>query len=197
MRPIDAPDASGRFLLRIDPNLHASLRAEAAARNESLNELCARTLAEHAFDPVAGAFGPVVRRALGLFEGALVGIIAIGSWARGEAADGSDVDVLVVVAPGIAVTRALYRRWDAQSVTCDGRAVDPHFIVLPDPAAPVTGVWAEAARDGIVVFERAHAVSRYLGHVRRQELSGVRRRSTAHGQPYWATPSPEVAHAQS
>ena len=183
--------------MRLDPDLHAALRAEAAARNVSLNELCARTLAEHAFDPVAGAFGPVVRRALGLFEGALVGLVAFGSWARGDAAPGSDVDVLVVVAPGIDVTRELYRRWDVEPVTCDGRAVDPHFIVLPDPAAPVSGVWADAARDGIVVFERSHQVSRHLGHVRRQVLSGVRRRSTAHGQPYWSTPSPEVAHAES
>lgn len=192
----DAGDASGRFLLRLDPGLHAALRTRAGARGISLNELCARTLAAHAFESDADGFGPVLRRALALFEGALVGIVAIGSWARGEAADTSDVDVLVVVGPEVPITRALYRRWDAEPLRLEGRVVDPHLIALPDRAAPITGVWSEAARDGIVVFERGHAVSRHLGHVRRHLLAGGPRRAVAHGQPYWAAPRREESHAQ-
>jgi len=199
MRGDDANEegaASGRFLLRLDPQLHAILRAEAAARRVSLNALCTRTLAEHACGPHGSPLGPIVRRALALLEDALIGVVGIGSWARGEAAGDSDVDVLLVVAPNVAITRALYRRWDAEPATVDGRVVDPHVIALPDVGGTITGVWAEAARDGIVVFERHHAVSRYLGHVRRRLAGGAHRRSTAHGQPYWVAPQPEKAHAK-
>ena len=53
----------------------------------------------------------------------LVGIIVHGSSARGEARTTSDVDVLVVVDLALALTRALYRRWDEIPVTWQGRRV--------------------------------------------------------------------------
>jgi len=189
--------ASGRFVLRLGRDLHAALRHAAAARGLSLNALCARVLEDHAFGAsTGGGCDAVVRHARARFGDALAGVVAFGSWARGDAASSSDLDVLVVLNRGVAVTRDLYRRWDQQPPSCDGRAVDAHVVALPEPDAAVSALWAEVARDGIVLFERDHRVSRHLGRVRRAILTGARRRSTAHGQPYWLPPRPEDAHAQ-
>ncbi|MEO8083390.1 MAG: nucleotidyltransferase domain-containing protein [Ardenticatenales bacterium] len=190
------PSASGRFLLRLDAQLHAALRAEAAAEKVSLNELCARTLAAYAFDGKPDDLRAVVDHAAALYGDTLVGIVAFGSWARGEAADGSDVDVLIVLAPGKAITRDLYRRWDAAPLTLDERTVDPHLVALPERAAPVSAVWAEVARDGLILHDRDHRLARHLGAVRRVLLAGTRRRGTIHGQPYWAEVTREGSHAE-
>ncbi len=39
-------DFSGKFILRVDPNLHRRLAAKAIAEGESLNAFCAKTLAK-------------------------------------------------------------------------------------------------------------------------------------------------------
>ena len=76
--------ASGRFVLRIDPGLHAALRAAARESGVSLNDYCVRKLALPvgslaATDPA----GAAVARAAGLFGERLLGVVAYGSWARG------------------------------------------------------------------------------------------------------------------
>jgi hypothetical protein len=50
----------------------------------------------------------------------------------------------------------------------------------------VTGLWAEAALDGVVLFERGLVVSKRLAAVRRDIVAGRLVRRLAHGQPYWA-----------
>ena len=47
------------------------------------------------------------------------------------------------------------------------------------------GIWYEAAIDGIVLWDRSLAVSRFLASVRRYLLEGGRTRRTAYGVPYW------------
>ncbi len=178
--------ASGRFLLRLDPGVHAQLRAAAAAAGLSLNDYCARRLAA----PASGAtiLGPAtasVSRAAQLFGGELAAVLLFGSWARGEAGAASDVDLLVVLDPSIALTRELYRRWDEQSLDFEGRAVEVHFAHFPEVRDPPGALWAEAALDGVVLFERGLELSRFLVRVRREILSGRLMRRTAQGQPYW------------
>lgn len=178
--------ATGRFVLRIDAGLHATLREAAREAGVSLNEYCARKLAtprgvlsEHA-DAAA-----VLSHASALFAFDLVGLIAFGSWARGELADSSDVDVLVVVDAGVELTRELYRQWDASPLRWGGRPVDVHFVHLPAPEARVLGVWGEAAIEGIVLFERGTRVTEHLIRVRHDIAAGRIVRRVAHGQPYW------------
>jgi predicted nucleotidyltransferase len=185
--PKRARRASGRFLLRLPPGLHDALREAAAAAGLSLNDYCVRKLATRGGDPTAvpSAAATVKRAAAVLGEG-LVGLVAYGSWTRGETADASDVDVLVVVDTNVSVTRALYRGWDEAPVVWDGRPVDPHFVRLPRADARVGGVWAEAAIDGIVLFERNLEVSTRLIRVRRDIVAGRLVRRVVHGQPYWA-----------
>jgi predicted nucleotidyltransferase len=173
---------SGRFLLRIDPRLHASLREAARTAGVSLNEYCAHRLSPLA---LAEPGGPVVARAATLLGDGLMAVVAYGSWARNELAAGSDVDVLVVAERRIPITRGLYRRWDAEPVAWASHPVEPHFVHLPPTSAAPSGTWAEAAIDGVVLFDRDLVVSRRLVKFRRAIMEGRVVRRESHGQPYW------------
>lgn len=176
---------SGRFVLRIDPALHAALKVAAEAAGTSLNEHCARKLAAPGANLGSPAATAVVERAATLLGGGLVGVVVFGSWARDEVTEGSDVDLLVVVEDGLILTRDLYRRWDESPVRWEDRRVEPHFVHLPAETDRVAGLWAEVAVDGIVLFERGLAVSRRLVALRRDIVDGRIVRRTVHGQPYW------------
>lgn len=180
------PPPSGRFVLRIEAGLHAALRRAAAAAGMSLNEYCAHKLAAP-----AGSHGEwrgaadVVSRAAALFGETLVGVVAFGSWSRNEQRESSDVDVLVVVDRSVELTRELYRRWDETPLAWDGHTVEAHFAHLPAAAHPPSGLWAEVAVDGVLLFARSQEVSAYLAMVRRHLADGRVVRKVTHGQSYW------------
>jgi predicted nucleotidyltransferase len=177
-------NASGRFLLRVDPGLHAALRASAAAAGTSLNEYCVRKLA--APDLLAG--GPaaeVVARCAGQVGGALAGIVAFGSWARSNAAAGSDLDLLIVVDGNVRLTRSLYRPWDVEPAMWDGHRIEPHFVHRPPEDERPSPLWLEVAIDGLLLFDRGLEASRMLAGVRRFIVEAGMRRQWSHGQPYW------------
>ena len=180
------PDASGRFLLRLDPGLHATLREAARADDVSLNEYCVRKLAA----PL-GSLGSLdsaivaVRRAGSFFGADLIAVAAFGSWVRGEAGDRSDVDLVICVAEGVALTRELYRRWDVEPLRWADREVDAHFVHLPDLQRFSPAVWGEIAIEGVVLFERDLLLSARLAAIRRQIAAGRIVRRFAQGQPYW------------
>lgn len=174
---------SGRFVVRIDPGLHAMLREAARRAGVSLNDYCAWKLALPSSS--IGPAAEVVRRAAQLFSGGLVGVLAFGSWAREELAQSSDVDVLVVVEPSFAITREQYRTWDAEPICWDSHPVEAHFVHLPDRRGRVSGIWAEAAVDGAVLFDRDLSLSRRLVDIRRRIVAGEIVRRWVHGQPYW------------
>lgn len=174
-------------MLRLRPGLHAVLRAAARTAGMSLNDYCARKLAAPTGNLIALRGGSaVVERAAELFGDRLIAVIAFGSWARGEMTAASDVDILIVVDASAPLTRELYRRWDEQPFTWEGHRVEPHFVHLRGMDEGATGLWAEAAMDGIVLFERGTETSRWLAQVRRDILAGRLVRRVIHGQPYWA-----------
>jgi predicted nucleotidyltransferase len=181
---VRAVRASGRFVLRLDPPLHALLQATAREQDISLNELCVRKLSAPALPSRDAAEAVAVAAAL--FGADLLAVAAIGSWARGEAFAGSDLDLLITVQDRVELTRELYRRFDEKRPLWSGRPVDAHFVHLPPPEITVAGIWAEAAIDGIVLFERDLALSARLARVRRDVAAGRIVRRFAHGQPYWA-----------
>ena len=178
---------SGRFLLRIPPGLHAALKRAASEAGVSLNDYCVRKLTAPVGDlsSLEGA-SLAVLRAASLVKEKLIGIAAFGSWARQQAATGSDVDLLIVVDDSVALTRELYRSWDEEPVSWEGREVEPHFVHLPEEGRVTAGLWAEVALDGIVLFERGLAISMRLTNVRRDIVAGRIVRKVSHGQPYWA-----------
>lgn len=184
------------FILRVPRALHRRLQKAARQAGLSLNEYCVRRLGAGgtglALHPDAGA---LVARALDVAGEALVGVVLHGSWIRGTAGPSSDVDALIVIDRRCALTRSLYSAWDAQPVRWGGRPVDPHFVYLPE--APTTAdVWAEAAVEGVVLFEIDGQISATLAAVRREIANGGLMRRVVHGQPYWVIvrPSAEVAN---
>lgn len=174
---------SGRFLLRMPPSLHTALDGAAQAAGLSLNEYCVRRLASagSSHDDAAA----LVARASSVAGSGLKAVVLHGSWVRGEATSASDVDALIVVDRRIRLTRALYRLWDAEPVTWQDRPVDAHFV---HPAAEDTfsGLWAEVAIYGQVLFDCDGWVPKYLISVRQAIAEGRLVRRVVHGQPYWA-----------
>lgn len=177
--------ASGRFVLRIDPQLHERLRAAAKAAGTSLNEYCASKLAAAPANLGDPAAARTVARAAEIVADDLIAVAVFGSWARDTMGESSDVDVLLVLDDAAAVTRELYRRWDEEPLAWRGHRVEPHFVTLPDNPRRVAGLWAEVAVDGIVLFDRGFRLSRRLGRLRRDIVAGRIVRREVHGQPYW------------
>ena len=187
------PPLSGRFVLRIEPGLHGALRAAARAASLSLNEYCARKLASPGApaDPEATA---LVGRADWLLGELLVGVVAFGSWVRGESRAASDFDALLIAGASVPITRELYRRWDREpALRWHGREVAPHFVRLPPEGAVPSGMWAEAATDGLVLYERGWLVSERLAEIRRMIAAGRISRRLLHAQPYWVLRDAELA----
>ena len=179
------PPKSGRFLLRVPPAVHALLETAARDAGLSLNEYCVRRLAAGGSDAgVDDAAAEVVTRAAAVAGSALIAVVLHGSLARDEATATSDADILVVVESRVALRRGLYRAWDAHPVPWRDRRVDVHFVHPPGNDA-LSGLWAEAALDGIVLFERGRRVSAHLARVRRAMADGRLVRRLVHGQPYW------------
>ena len=176
--------ASGTFVLRLDPRLHAVLRHEAVAAGTSLNEWCSLSLAAPGAAGLSAAAEVVVMIRAGLGAD-LLGVVAYGSFARGELAAGSDVDLLVVLSEGVKITRSLYRQWDGVVPAWEGREIDLHFVHLPDRDNPVSGTWAEAGVCGIVLYDHDLLVSRRLIDIRSRIAGGELTRRMAQGQPYW------------
>ena len=115
----------------------------------------------------------------------LLGVIAHGSWVRGEARASSDVDVMVVLEPALPLTRSLYREWDQGSPTLLGRTLDAHFVHLPADSSHPSSVWCELAVEGLLLSDRDGAIAGALIEVRRAIAHGQLVRRMAHGQPYW------------
>ena len=163
--------------------MHAALR-KAEAAGTSLNEYCARKLAEPGLNGSGPADG-VVERAASAFSRNLVGILVFGSWARGEVRAGSDVDVLVILGEAVPLRRSLYLEWDSSPLSWEGRRVEPHFVHLPRTGSRPSGLWAEVAVDGVILYERGFEVSRWLVSVRGWIAEGHLVRRWSHGQAYW------------
>jgi predicted nucleotidyltransferase len=176
--------ASGRFVLRIDAALHAALRRAADEESLSLNEYCARKLALPG-QRVSGSTSGLVERAARMAGGALLGVAAFGSWARGDLADSSDVDLLIVFDESMPIHRRLYERWDEVPMRWGDHLIEPHFVHLPPKDESLSAVWAEVAVEGIVLFERELIVSRQLVQIRQKIASGTIVRRVVHGQRYW------------
>lgn len=175
-----------RVLLRLPQELHASLVKSAAAAGISFNALCVKRLAEPARpDDGSAARTSVVARATAEFGDRLLGIVALGSWVRNEAAAGSDIDVLVILDSAIPLTRDVYRTWDRSPLAVEGRVVDAHFAHLPAKGSASGAVWCEAAVDGVLWYDRDGRLSARLAEVRRAIADGRVARAFVHGQPYW------------
>lgn len=167
------------------PALHARLSESARAAQQSLNEYCVRALARDTGAVTGGPLNEVVAKVLAQLGSAVVGIAVFGSYARGEARESSDVDVLVVTSSQTRISRALYAAWDQDRKYVGPHLVEPHFVRMPEPDERITGLWAEVALEGIVIFDPDFVLGRQLTRVRRAILDGLLVRRSAHGLSYW------------
>ena len=180
------PSRVARVLLRLPAGLHRTLTQAAAAEGLSFNEFCVRRLQTPAYpEDTSAVRSLVLERALAAFGDRLRGVVAVGSWARGNAATDSDIDVLIVIDAATPLTRDLYRAWDKAPLTFEGRTIDAHFLHASAPGTPATGVWCEAAVDGLVWYDADGRTTSRLADVRRLIADGRVVRGVAHGQPYW------------
>lgn len=180
------PPRVARVLLRLPGDLHRTLAKAAADAGLSFNEFCVRRLRAPSDAPgMSVVRSLVVTHARAVCGDRLAGVLVLGSWARGEAAATSDIDVLLVIDATTALTRDLYRAWDAGTIAFEGRAIDAHFTHPSAAGAVPTALWCEAAVDGIVWYDRDGALTHRLGEVRRAIAEGRVVRAFAHGQPYW------------
>lgn len=187
-RPRTLEPASRRFLLRLPAGLHAALVRRAAARDLSLNEYLVRRLAGAEPHPSSETLTPLLLARAQTVAGArVIGAIVHGSWTRGEARAASDVDVLIVVDESLSLTRALYRAWDQEPITWQGRSVDVHFVHVPRAVDRAGGVWCEAAIEGRLVADTSGRVEDALLDIRRAIADGRLVRKRVHGQQYWTS----------
>jgi hypothetical protein len=190
---------SGKFVVRLPPKLHASLKLRARETGVSLNGLCLAALKsflgigeQEARDGVPIPFEQV-RSLLGE---SLAGILLFGSVAREERRESSDIDLMIVVGTDLPLTRALYERWDRGIDGAGTSQLSPHFVHLPDDEQGAGSLWYEAAMDGIVLFDREGRISRFLRTIRQSMAEGKLQRKSAYGHPYWIKRGREVARVQ-
>jgi hypothetical protein len=183
-------DAS-KILVRLPAALHAELKRRAEVTGRTLNQVCVDALSQPAAQ--ATPWQPILDSRLGSH---LDGIVLFGSRARGDARASSDTDLLLVLSAGVALTRDLYVAWDKLAAVHPGvlpRQVSPHFSCWPQTPAAAGSLWLEVALDGVVLWERDFAVSRFLASVRRYLLAGGASRKTTYGVPYWVREHAESA----
>ncbi len=174
------------MLLRLPEPLHRALVRAAASAGVSFNEHCVRRLAAPALaGETSAARALVIGRARDAFGDRLLGVVALGSWVRGDAAAASDIDVLIAIDPDLPLNRDLYTAWDRAPLECDGRAIDAHFVHPQAAGAQPGAVWCEAAVEGVVWYDRDGRLANRLAEIRRAIAEGRVVRAFAHGQPYW------------
>ncbi len=180
-----------RILVRLPRLLHDALKLEAAKAGISLNELCVQALERRLRD--VGARRPIHEPLVeAILKSSLApkleAIILFGSQARGDARAASDTDLLLCLQPGAELTRDLYTEWDRavqnQAPPAPG-AVSPHFARLPAAPDAAGSLWLEVAIEGVVLWERSLAVSRFLASLRRHLFEGRGVRRSVYGVPYW------------
>ncbi|MBI1862079.1 MAG: nucleotidyltransferase domain-containing protein [Deltaproteobacteria bacterium] len=118
----------------------------------------------------------------------LEGLALFGSSARGEATEGSDVDLLIVLASSGAIDRSLYDWWHAHTEALHKKgtpSLSPHFVALPAKPSTVGSLWYEVAREGVICWDRNFRVTSVLRELREAMERGEVIRKVTYGHPYW------------
>lgn len=169
---------SGKFVLRLEPDLHQRLKDEAQTHRSSLNQWIVRRLTRApvvAKDRVAEVLQLV-------FGEDLEGVIAFGSFTRGEMTEASDVDLLIVMKEARKIDRALYSQWDREVAVQMDKRCSPQFSHLPQTPS---SLWLEVALEGEILVDLNGRVRSALQSIRRKIAEGQFIRRISHGHPYW------------
>ena len=196
---MEMPKKSGKFVLRLDPEIHAQLIEIKEEKNISLNELCKGYITSSLYSSTRNATHSTIWTRLAWYCMRYFpdfnGIVLFGSVARGEATENSDCDVAVILNRGANINRKLYKQWEVLEEAWEKEygiplkfqnwELQPSIISLPELGTSTTSLWAELSIDGIVLSENKFSISRYLSFARREISSGKLIRKTSYGHGYW------------
>lgn len=184
-------EPSGKFVLRVAPEIHGELKVTASRLGKSLNEFCVDLLQKGLHGKTAGKAsllpeGKKITSSLRKkFGRHLLGVLVFGSQARAEADPWSDVDLLIVVDETIPIERPLYRWWDEALEAGLPKSINPQFVRPPSDVREAGGLWFEVALAHEILWEKRGLVSDLLERLKETIASGAVRRYTTQGQPYW------------
>lgn len=168
---------SGRFVLRLDPELHGQLKKQAVKEGVSLNQLIVDKLSSGK----TSQFG-IIRK---VFKDRLVGIVLFGSHVRNEERESSDIDLLLVLSEDSRIERELYSLWDEKVQVSLGEKYSPQFVKIPKEPRLASSIWLEVALEGVILYERGLELRKFIFELKHMIASGVFRRQLIYGQPYW------------
>lgn len=172
--------SSGKFVLRIPPDLHTQLKRAAEREQTSLNQYITQQLLQQTSQSTI-----ISQTLTKVFGDALLGVIVFGSSVRGEARQNSDIDLLIVLDSERAITRELYSLWDAKIEGKLGSVYSPQFSHLPKDFMNPSSLWLEIALEGEVLLDNSGRLRGTLTSVRDRIASGQFLRKYSHGHPYW------------
>ncbi len=134
------------------------------------------------YDPLPFGLNLVVATSHPLAS-AIVGMVLYGSWARGEATEASDIDILVVMESTFPIRRELYTVIDSIE------GLDPRISIsiahLPKEEKHPNGLWLEICRDGVILTDTHAQIAEAMDKIRQLVGSGKIIRHETHGQGYW------------
>ena len=173
--------SSGRFVLRMQPQLHDQLRKEARILGCSMNELVINRLNHTSKE---SSRGQLLDRVVQKWRP--LGVIHFGSTVRGEALPHSDEDWLIVLPETTPLKRSLYQEFDKLfEEASEARKVSPHFVHLPKSEMNPTTLWLEVALDGQWLTSPSSQLKETIQNLKIRIASGEFWRKVSHGQPYW------------
>lgn len=167
---------SGKFVLRLDPQIHKVLKEEAKLKGCSLNTLCESKLQGLTVSPWHEITSKIVK----IFNPN--GIILFGSTARGEQKPSSDIDLLVVMPKSTLINRTLYYQWDKEFQFND--KISPQFVHLPT-RSEIGSIWLECSIDGEILYDPKGDIKRSMQIIRQLISQGVYQQKISHGHSYW------------
>ena len=181
---------SGKFVVRLPPELHQELAHEARSQKRSLNLVCLNLLSVGLRQEKAGGgrserYQAVIPLAQKKFGRDLLTLAIFGSQVSGEATPLSDLDFLVVLSRQVPITRSLYRWWDEEVKVPEDEVWNPQFVTLPRSPEEAGGLWLEVAMAQKILWERGQVVSKFLGRLKKTIAKNEVRRYWSNGQPYW------------
>jgi len=180
--------SSGKFILRLSPELHLSLARKAKKQGLSLNKLCTKLLEDSIQNSDHWIPLSLLNEVQKTFGNQLLSILAFGSRARSTNTTASDLDLLIVLKSERSIERKLYFEWDEMiegSLIENAELYSPQFVNLPTSQKDAGSLWLEVALDGIIIYEKGSQVSQFLSKLKAEIAAGSFERKLTHGQPYW------------
>lgn len=195
---------SGKFILRLNPDLHLELQRAAKKLEVSLNSTCISIIESfiknpghtplHSIDDQPRSFPPLNEIFLSMviehWKSQCMALIIFGSAVRGEMKHGSDIDLLLVCPNEIELNRTLYSKWDQFYAKIIKKnkplwKVTPHFVHLPQSYHDAGGIWYEVAMEGEILWKNNTNTPHILQAIRLAMAEGKIKRQVSHGHPYW------------